>query len=119
MITKEEYEVMMEAIRRLEKSGTLKEFLSTTSKLSEKEAIKTIQPPSISEGFHKISDKCMLKCAQYLSKVNAELQLMKYYSSYCDDLYRDYKNEEQEIKNPDILKFIKDYEDYYYKGGEE
>ena len=41
------------------------------------------------------------------------------FGRYCKDLYKNYKTREKEIKHPDILKFIKDYEDYYKRGEDE
>ena len=56
--------------------------------------------------------------SEIAAALEKEAGMIKYFDGYCKNLYESYKSREKEIKHPDILKFIKDYE-AYYKGGEE
>lgn len=70
------------------------------------------------DSFERIHNRGLFNMALALQRLEKEAGMVKYFDSYCRNLYKDYKSREKEIKHPDILKFIKDYEDYY-KGDKE
>ena len=70
------------------------------------------------DSFERIHNCGLINLASALQGLEKEAGIAKYFERYCRNLYENYKSREKEIKHPDILKFIKDYENYY-KGGEE
>lgn len=42
-----------------------------------------------------------------------EMAWANYYANYCKNIYDGYAVNKENIKNPEILSFMKDYEEYY------
>lgn len=118
MITEEEYEKLMATLERIEKAGTLADIVKTAPDPSWDDTALTMPIIYGEDSFERIHRRGLTNMAFALQRLEKEAGMVKYFDSYCRDSYESYKPREKEIKHPDILKFIKDYENYY-KGGEE
>ncbi len=117
-MTEEEYKKLMATLERIEKAGTLADIVSNAPDPSWDDTSSI--PPMVSgeNSFERIHKSCLTSMAFALQRLEKEAGRVKYFESYCWNLYKNYKTREKEIKHPDILKFIKDYE-AYYKGDKE
>lgn len=118
MIDKEEYEKLMATLERIEKAGTLADIVKNAPDPSWEDASLTMPTIYGEDSFERIHNRGLTNIAFALQRLEKEAGMIKYFEGYCKNLYENYKLREKEIKHPDILKFIKDYENYY-KGGEE
>lgn len=115
----EKVEQLLAMLERLEKTGTLKEFLKEAPEVPREESWKSTMFSTVSEGFKKMHDFCMVELSLHLSEMEKEMAWANYYADYCKNIYGSYAANRDNIKNPEILKFMKDYEEYYMvKGGE-
>lgn len=104
---------ILNTIKRLEKAGTLQKMFINAPELSYDEKIKISTPLLDHDCFNDIRDIGCLMTAQELKNMEKCMSRAKFCFEYHHKLYEDYKSREDEIKNPDILKFIKDYEASY------
>ena len=118
MIDKEEYEKLMATLERIEKARTLADIVRTAPDPSWEDTAFTMPIVSGEDSFERIHKRALINMALAVQGLEKEAGMVKYFDRYCRNLYKDYKSKEKKIKHPDILKFIKDYENYY-KGGEE
>lgn len=118
MISEEEYERLMATLERIEKAGTLADIVRTAPDPSWDDTALTMPTIYGEDSFERIHRRGLTNMAFALQRLEKEAGMVKYFEGYCKNLYENYKSREKEIKHPDILKFIKDYENYY-KGGEE
>lgn len=118
MNDKELLEKLISTMERIEKAGTFQEFFQS---VQPDHRFDSVSYPAITkdEGYKEIYDSCMFQCALHLNKADEELARAKHYVSYTTNMYLDYKKRRDSITNPDILKFIKDYEEAIGLGGEE
>lgn len=115
MIDNEKVDRLINLLNRLDKDGSFNEFLKNAPAPSAEELSKygTLIHPSVSDGFEKIHKSCMLQLAFWLKRVEEAASMMEYFSSYCRHMYDGYEADRILIANPEILKFIHDYEEYY------
>lgn len=118
MIDEEEFERLMATLERIEKAGTLADIVRTAPDPSWEDTALMMPIVSGEDSFERIHRRSLSNMAFAIQRLEKEAGMVKYFDGYCRNLYKDYKSGEKEIKHPDILKFIKDYENYY-KGGEE
>ena len=56
-------------------------------------------------------------CCECRKDVNCEMERAmawaNYYAEYCKNIYDGYAANRENIKSPEILEFMKDYEGYY------
>lgn len=90
---------------RLKKSGTLEHFLATAPEPKWDD----VDWPTVAEGYDAMYASCLHKGARALHEAEKFMGIAKHYVMYVDKLYKNYADREEEIKNPEILKFIKDY----------
>lgn len=114
----EEYKKLMATLERIEKAGTLADIVKNAPDPSWEDTSLTMPIIYGEDSFERIHKRGLTNMAFALQRLEKEAGMVKYFSSYCKNLYENYKSIEKEIKHPDILKFIKDYENYY-KGGKE
>lgn len=100
-------------LKRLEKAGTLQEFLKEAPEVPREELLSSTMIPTVSEGFKKMHDFCMVALSLRLSEMERAMAWANYYANYCKNIYDGYAANRENIKNPDILNFMKDYEEYY------
>lgn len=115
----EKVEQLLAMLERLEKAGTLHEFLKEVPEISREELWKSTVIPTVSEGFKKMHDTCMVALSLRLSEIEMAMAWANYYANYCKNIYDSYAANRDNIKNPDILNFMKDYEEYYITKEEE
>lgn len=109
----EKVEQLLSTLERLEKAGELKKFLKEVPEISREELWKSTVIPPVLEGFKKMHDFCMVELSLHLSEMEKEMSWVNYYAEYCKNIYDGYAVNKENIKNPDILNFMKDYEKYY------
>ena len=109
----EKVEQLLATLERLEKAGDLKKFLKGASEVPREEPWKSTMFPIVSEGFKKMHDFCMVELSLHISEMEKEMAWANYYADYCKNIYDGYAANKENIKNPDILNFMKDYEEYY------
>ena len=112
-MSEEKVEQLLSALKRLEKAGTLQEFLKEAPEVPREELLSSTMIPTVSEGFKKMHDFCMVALSLRLSEMEKEMAWVNYYAEYCKNIYDGYAVNRENIKNPDILNFMKDYEKYY------
>ena len=112
-MSEEKVEQLLAILKRLEKAGTLQEFLKETPEVPRDELLNSTMIPTVSEGFKKMHDFCMVELSLHLSEMEKEMAWANYYAEYCKNIYDGYAVNKENIKNPDILNFMKDYEKYY------
>ena len=104
---------LLSTLERFEKAGELKKFLKEVPEISREELWKSMVIPPVLEGFKKMHDFCMVELSLHLSEMEKEMAWVNYYAEYCKNIYDGYATNRENIKNPDILNFMKDYEKYY------
>lgn len=112
-MSEEKVEQLIAILERLEKAGTLHEFLKEAPEVPIDELWKSTVVPEVSEGFKKMHDTCMIAISLHLSEMEREMAWANYYAEYCKNIYDSYAANRENIKNPEILSFMKDYEEYY------
>lgn len=112
-MSERKFEQLLSTLERLEKAGTLQEFLKGASEVPREELWKSTVIPPVSEGFKKMHDTCMVALSLHLSEMEKEMAWANYYAEYCKNIYAGYADNRENIKNPEILNFMKDYEEYY------
>lgn len=118
MMNEEEYEKLMATLERIEKAGTLSDIVRLAPDPNWDDTA-TANLPFVDgpDAFERIHNSSLLSLGFAIQRLEKEASMVKYFDRYCKNLYENYKSQEKMIKHPDILKFIKDYENYY-KGGE-
>lgn len=112
-MSEDKVEQLLATLERLEKAGTLQEFLKEAPELRRDELWKSTMLPTVLEGFKKMHDFCMVELSLHLSEMEKEMSWVNYYAEYCKNIYDGYAVNKKNIKNPEILNFMKDYEEYY------
>lgn len=109
----EKVEQLLSTLERLEKAGTLQEFLKSAPEVPREELWKSTTIPAVSKGFKEMHDVCMVALSLRLSEMERAMAWANYYAEYCKNIYDGYAANKENIKNPEILSFIRDYEEYY------
>ena len=109
----EKTEQLLAMLERLEKAGTLQEFLKEVPEVPRDGLLNSTMIPTVSEGFKKMHGFCMVAMSIHLSEMEKEMAWVNYYAKYCKNIYDGYAANRENIKNPEILEFMKDYEEYY------
>lgn len=113
MMDAERVEQLLATLERLEKAGTLQEFLKGAPEVPREELWKSTTIPAASKGFKEMHDACMVALSLRLAEMERAMAWANYYADYCENIYTGYIADRENIKNPEILGFIKDYEEYY------
>ena len=113
MMDAEKVEQLLATLERLEKAGTLQKFLKGAPEVRREELWKSTIIPSATKGFKEMHDACMVALSLRLSEIERATAWANYYAGYCENVYAGYITDRKKIKNPEILGFIKDYEEYY------
>ena len=113
MTDADKVERLLSTLERLEKAGTLQEFLKSVPEVPREELLNSTMIPTVSEGFKKMHDFCMVELSLHISEVEKEMAWANYYAEYCKSIYDGYAINRENIKNPEILEFMKDYEEHY------
>ena len=109
----DDVEQLIATLERLERAGTLQKFLKGAPEVPRDELWKSTTIPATSKGFKEMHDVCMVAFSLRLSEIERAMAWANYYADYCKNTYDGYVANRDKIKNPEILRFIKDYEEYY------
>ena len=109
----EEAKQLLATLEHLEKAGTLQEFLKSVPEVPREELLNSTIIPTVSEGFQTMHDFCTVELYLHISELENEMAWANYYAEYCKNIYDGYVANRENIKNPEILSFMKDYEEYY------
>lgn len=112
-MSEEKVEQLIAMLKRLERAGTLQEFLKEVPEVPREELLNSTMIPTVSEGFKKMHDFCIVGVSVLLSEMERAMAVANYYANYCKNIYDGYAANRENIKNPEILGFMKDYEEYY------
>ena len=112
-MSNEKVNQLLATLERIERAGTLQEFLKGASELPRDELLNSTMIPTVSDGFKKMHDFCMVGVSLRLSEMEMAMASANHYAEYCKNIYDSYAANRENIKNPEILKFMKDYEEYY------
>lgn len=112
-MSEEKVEQLLAMLERLEKAGTLQEFFKGALEVPREELLNSTMIPTVPEGFKKMHDFCMVALSLHISEMEKEMAWVNYYAKYCKNIYDSYAANRENIKNPEILSFMKDYEEYY------
>ena len=108
---------LIDTLERIEKAGTLDKLFKGAEEPSCMERFAWGHSYYDSDDFREMLQDCWLKTGQELQEVYEHLRRAKFFHSEARRRYQDLKSRESEIKNPSLIKFIKDYEAYYAKRG--
>ena len=106
---------LIDTLERIEKAGTLDKLFKDAEEPSSMERFAWGHRYNDSDDFWETLQDCWLKTGQELQEVYEHLRKAKFFHSQPRERYQDLKSRESEIKNPNLIKFIKDYEAYYGK----
>ena len=106
---------LIDTLERIEKAGTLDKLFKDAEEPSSMERFAWGHSYNDSDDFWETLQDCWLKTGQEFQEVYEHLRKAKFYHSQPRERYQDLKSRESKIKNPSLIKFIKDYEAYYAK----
>lgn len=106
---------LIDTLERIEKAGTLDKLFEGAEEPSFTERFAWGHSYYESDDFREMLRDCELRTGQEIQKMYEHLRKAKFYHRQTQERYQDLKSRESEIKNPTLIKFIKDYEAYYAK----
>lgn len=104
---------LIDTLERIEKAGTLDKLFEGVEEPSFMERFAWGHSYYDSDDFREMLRGCELRTGQEFQKMYEHLRKAKFFHQQARERYQDLKSRESEIKNPILLKFIKDYEAYY------
>ena len=110
---------LIDTLERIEKAGTLDKLFEGAEDPSFMERLTWGHSYYDSDDFRETLQDYELRAGRELQEVYEHLRKAKFYHSEARRRYQDLKSRESEIKNPKLIKFIKDYEAYYGEGGKD
>lgn len=105
---------IVEAVERLENSKNFTEFCKDAPMITS-DQYWTLHIPDIDpfNGFKEIHDIVSLRIGEVVVNIRNQASIMNYLQEHCKRLYDTWKPYEKDITNEAILKYLKDYEEYY------
>lgn len=110
---------LIDTLERIEKAGTLDKLFEIAKEPSFMETFEWQPSYAASDDFLEELHSYQLRAAYELQEVYEHLRKAKFFYRQTRERYQDLKSRESEIKNPVLIKFIKDYEAYYGKRGKD
>lgn len=104
---------LIDTLERIEKAGTLDKLFESAEEPSFMERFAWGHSWHDGDDFREMLRGCELRTGQEFQKMYEHLRKAKFFHRQTQERYQDLKSRESEIKNPDLIKFIKDYEAYY------
>nr|DAP66730.1 MAG TPA: hypothetical protein [Caudoviricetes sp.] len=103
----------------LHKEKTFEKFYGSLEEKEPFEAERTV-PQSDPYDFHRYNDVALREQAELISQIADKMKRLKYFTNRTKRQYEYFKSLEgtSDSLNPKILKFIKDYEEFYVKGNQ-
>lgn len=109
----------IDTLERIEKAGTLDKLFEGAEEPDFMERFAWGNRYDYSDDFRETLRDYDLKTGQEFQKMYEHLRKAKFFHRWTRERYEDLKSRESEIKNPILIKFIKDYEAYYAKKEDE
>lgn len=110
MINEEKLEQLIKSVEEFKNAKTFEELFKNLDKPSIYDDELIAGVPGTRDNFKTIRATSHLNFAINLNEAEKSLKKAKFYMEYLDCLYANYKSRENEIANPCILDFIRDYE---------
>ena len=110
---------LIDTLDRIEKAGTLDKLFEDAAEPSFMEKLTWGHSYYDSDDFRETLQDYELRAGRELQEVYEHLRKAKFFHREARRRYQDLKSRESEIKNPTLIKFIKDYEAYYGKGSKD
>lgn len=104
---------LIDTLERIEKAGTLDKLFKDAEEPSFMERLTWGHSYCDSDDFGETLQDYELRAGKELQEVYEHLRRAKFFHREARERYKDLKSRESEIKNPILIKFIKDYEAYY------
>lgn len=104
---------LIDTLERIEKAGTLDKLFEGAEEPSSMEEFAWGNRYDYSNDFRETLRDYDLRTGRELQEVYEHLRKAKFYHKQIRERYQDLKSRESTIKNPSLIKFIKDYEAYY------
>lgn len=106
---------LIDTLERIEKAGTLDKLFEGAEEPSFMERFTWGHSYYDSDDFRETLQDYELRAGRELQEVYEHLRKAKFFHREARERYKDLKSREGEIKNPSLIKFIKDYESYHAK----
>ena len=106
---------LIDTLERIEKAGTLDKLFKDAEGPSFMERFAWGHSYYDSDDFRETLRGCELRAGQEFQEMYEHLRKAKFFHREARERYQDLKSRESTIKNPILIKFIKDYEAYYAK----
>ena len=113
------FQKLIDTLERIEKAGTLDRLFKDAEDPSFMERFAWGHSYYDSDDFQETLQDYELRAGRELQEVYEHLRKAKFFHREVRRRYQDLKSRESEIKNPRLIKFIKDYESYYAKRGKD
>lgn len=113
------FQKLIDTLERIEKAGTLDKLFEGAEGPSFMEKLTWGNRYYDSDDFRETLQDYELRAGRELQEVYEHLRRAKFFHSQPRERYQDLKSRESKIKNPSLIKFIKDYEAYYAKKEDE
>ena len=113
------FQKLIDTLERIEKAGTLDKLFEGAEEPSLMEKLTWGHSYYDSDDFRETLQDYELRAGRELQEVYEHLRKAKFFHREARERYQDLKSRESEIKNPSLIKFIKDYESYYAKRGKD
>lgn len=104
---------LIDTLERIEKAGTLDKLFEGAEEPSFMEMFAWGHSYHYSDDFRETLRDYDLRTGRELQEMYHHLRRAKFFFRQTRERYQDLKSRESEIKNPSLIKFIKDYEAYY------
>ena len=104
---------LIDTLERIEKAGTLDKLFECAEEPSFVEGFAWGHSCNYSGDFRETLQDYELRTGREFQEMYEHLRKAKFFHRQIRERYQDLKSRESEIKNPDLIKFIKDYEAYY------
>lgn len=114
-----ELQKILDTLKRIEEAKTLDNLFMNAKEPSFMEATNWSVNLYHGDDFLETFYSYQLRAGRELQEAYEHLRKAKYFYEWVRKYYQGLKSRENEIKNPDLIKFIKDYEAYYAKRGKD
>lgn len=104
---------LIDTLERIEKAGALDKLFEGVEEPDFMERFTWGHGCHDSDDFRETLRDCGLRTGRELQEMYEHLRRAKFFYRQTRERYQDLKSRESEIKNPVLIKFIKDYEAYY------
>lgn len=109
----DELQKILDTLERIEEAKTLDNLFMNAEEPSSTELFNWRVGMLNGDDFRETLSTYQLRAGRELQEVYEHLRKAKFFYEWTRKRYQDLKSREGEIKNPVLIKFIKDYEAYY------